>query len=441
MFLEVYAMERREFLNVLAEQIRTRRARPAIIAEIENHIEDQNKAFIAEGMTETEAEEAAVLEMGDPVEAGVALDGIHRPRMEWGVLAGVLLISLLGIILQYVVFSRTYSVEHPWTELFTDEVMRKHLIFTFVGIFLMLLICWADYTMINQYAIVFWILINVLLILCIIKSSFVNGRPQYLAQLSCLMIPFYAGILYHFRGQGIMGLVKSIGCLCIPFAIMIFYYMLSSIVIIGGVVLILIHAAIYKKWFGEKRASLYVKLWCFLLLAALLLLGVIMLYFGKKPLAGYQMARIEAWLHPEKYVVYGSFTGEVAKTAQAVRGESFLMVNAFHEISNVYLWTFLFGYLGTGKGLVLTVLVLGFWGFLFWTVKRQKNQFGSMVSLGCVLFLSFQTIVYLGMNFGVIPPSAAYMPFLSSGGAFLLISYFYMGILLSVCNNSRVAES
>ena len=75
-------MERHEFLEILTEQIRTKRARPFIAKEIEEHIEDQKMDFMAEGMTDLEAEEAAVREMGDPVEAGVALDRIHRPRMK-----------------------------------------------------------------------------------------------------------------------------------------------------------------------------------------------------------------------------------------------------------------------------------------------------------------------------------------------------------------------
>ena len=62
-------MDRNTYLSILQEQIRTKRARPMVVKEMEDHIEDQKCAFMAEGRTEAEAEEEAVREMGDPVEA------------------------------------------------------------------------------------------------------------------------------------------------------------------------------------------------------------------------------------------------------------------------------------------------------------------------------------------------------------------------------------
>ena len=56
---------------------------PVIAKEVEDHIEDQKQVFMAEGMKEEEAEKAAVEEMGDPVEVGVEMDQIHRPKMPW----------------------------------------------------------------------------------------------------------------------------------------------------------------------------------------------------------------------------------------------------------------------------------------------------------------------------------------------------------------------
>ncbi len=438
---EVYVMERREFLATLEEQIRTKRARPMIRKEMENHIEDQKKAFLAEGMTGLEAEAAAVREMGDPVEAGIALDRIHRPRMEWSVLAAVLFISILGFALQYAVTLTAYPAGISIQYDILDSGLGKRLAFMLAGILLMLVICWIDYTFLNKYAVPLWIFVNVLLILCILKSPVINGIPYYLVYVSCLMIPFYVGILYHFRGQGFKGLVKSVGFLCTPLVIMLSYCRSSVIFIIGLAGMILIHVAIYKKWFGERRLLLLGKLWGILFLTAAVFLSIIFLKTGGRLLADYQAARIDAWLHPEKYEELNYFAQEVEKTGRLVRQEDMhLTINMLQEIKNSYFWLFLFKYLGDGKGTALTAMILSFWIFLFRIVSRQKNQFGHMVGLGCVLFLSLETVIYVGMNFSALPPGTIYMPFISEGGAFLLISYFYMGILLSVCNNSRVLE-
>ena len=75
-------MELHEYLDTLSEQIRCKKARPMVVEEIENHINDQAEAYIKNGMEKDEAVNRAVLEMGDPVETGVALDRVHRPRMQ-----------------------------------------------------------------------------------------------------------------------------------------------------------------------------------------------------------------------------------------------------------------------------------------------------------------------------------------------------------------------
>lgn len=77
-------MRREEYLHTLTEQIRCKMARGTIEQEINDHIEDQKEEFLSEGMSQTEAEEAAVREMGDPVEVGLEMDRIHRPTMAWG---------------------------------------------------------------------------------------------------------------------------------------------------------------------------------------------------------------------------------------------------------------------------------------------------------------------------------------------------------------------
>ena len=79
-------MNREEYLNAVVNQIRCKQARDMVKEEIENHIEDQARAYMEMGIEDNEAEQKAVRDMGDPVEAGVSLDRIHRPQMAWQVL-------------------------------------------------------------------------------------------------------------------------------------------------------------------------------------------------------------------------------------------------------------------------------------------------------------------------------------------------------------------
>ena len=86
------------FLDVVAEQIRWKRARPVVTAELERHLEDQRDAFAEEGYEN--AEELAVKEMGDPVIVGTELDRVHRPKPQWGIIVLTIALALAGVLLR-----------------------------------------------------------------------------------------------------------------------------------------------------------------------------------------------------------------------------------------------------------------------------------------------------------------------------------------------------
>ena len=86
------------YLDVVAEQIRWKRARPVVTEELKRHMEDQRDAFIENGLEN--AEELAVEEMGDPVTVGTELDHIHRPKPQWGMIALTVIFALTGAFLR-----------------------------------------------------------------------------------------------------------------------------------------------------------------------------------------------------------------------------------------------------------------------------------------------------------------------------------------------------
>lgn len=70
-----------EYLKIVLEQIRCRKARPYIRQELQDHMEEQIEANMHAGMDCESAEKAAVKDMGDPVETGISLDRIHKPQI------------------------------------------------------------------------------------------------------------------------------------------------------------------------------------------------------------------------------------------------------------------------------------------------------------------------------------------------------------------------
>ncbi|MCZ8521788.1 MULTISPECIES: FtsW/RodA/SpoVE family cell cycle protein [Paenibacillus] len=95
--------EVRSYLNQVCSKIRAREVHREIRQELASHIEELAEEKEAEGCAREEAVRWAVRQMGDPAEVGWNLHRIHRPRLHAGLLAGVLLLVLLGVISMYAV--------------------------------------------------------------------------------------------------------------------------------------------------------------------------------------------------------------------------------------------------------------------------------------------------------------------------------------------------
>ena len=82
-------MKEREYLKELGKKITDSSVRKEIVNEYEAHIEDCKAALMESGMTEVEAEEEAVRQMGDPQEAGEAMDKIYHKVFDSNMFLGM----------------------------------------------------------------------------------------------------------------------------------------------------------------------------------------------------------------------------------------------------------------------------------------------------------------------------------------------------------------
>ncbi len=95
-----------------------------------------------------------------------------------------------------------------------------------------------------------------------------------------------------------------------------------------------------------------------------------------------------------------------------------------------------FGFIG---GFLLFLLFIILFYRIFLIVKKSKNSFESLISLG-ILFLFFvQIFINIGMNLGMMPVTGISLPFISSGGSNLLASFICVGILLALDINYKKA--
>ena len=190
-----------EFIRMLTEQIRCVKARDGVAKEYVNHIHDQAECYEKRGLSHEVAIEMAVKEMGDPVAIGMELDHIHRPKTDWKMLMLVVLLSIAGIVVQYI--TGVLDISHGR--------LGNQCLYMIIGLLAMFGIYFLDYSFIGKYAkLLYWGMFLAYFVYTNLWAETIYGQARCMVMPSYLFIPVYAGILYQYRGQSYMAIVKSI---------------------------------------------------------------------------------------------------------------------------------------------------------------------------------------------------------------------------------------
>lgn len=432
-------MNKEEYLKTVTEQMRCEKARQMVADEIAGHIDDQAEAFTEMGMDAGEAMQKAVEEMGDPVEAGVLLDRAHRPKMAWGVLALIAVISVVSIFVQYIISSGAEGYE-SWYPL-------RQAVYMGIGFVVMMAVYFLDYSIIGKWARgIAVVLLSFLFVNIFYTGIMINGTKGFarigtihvsLSLLTYLYIPVFGAVMYKYRGEGYRALVKCMMWIVVPVFITMRIPSLGTAMNLFAIMFFMLTIAVLKGWFKVKKKAVIGLSWGVMLGAPALFLIAVMRN-GAFFLAEYQAMRIKVWLDPKAYADGAGYQitrmREMMDTSRLI-GENKEGLKAFGDqwvnLNTDYLLTRITSYYGI---LAAAVLV----GMLTWLIVKmlrisfaQKNQLGMMMGCGCGLVFGLQTIVYVLQNFGMMPPSSVYLPFFSYGTG-TIVSYILLGILLSI---------
>lgn len=437
----VICMKKEEYIKTVADQIRYQKARGLVEKELSDHIEDQAESYRKEGMDEEEALDRAVREMGDPVEAGVEFDRVHRPKMEWRLILWIAFLSVLGLVIQYLLALRTGSEQ-------AISHFPVQCVSVAAGFLCMMAVCYVDYSRIGKYAKPLMLVLLFLLFGTSVFGMEINGARRYWKMffgipvdiLPCMLfsVPLFGGVVYSCKGMGRKGFLKSILWMLLPVAGSLRLSSLYTSMVLYGVMLLMVTAGTLKGWFGDRGKRLTAAAWAVSVLlpafwiAALLASGT-----------HYRTARLKAWLavgsdrNGAGYIIgmIRDFLGS-ARWVGAGRGDGdvLLLPNADSD----FLMTYLIAYYGILAAFVLVSLLAL---LLAWCLKvsvRQKNQLGMMMGFGCSLVFLVQAVLHVLVNLSLLPNSSVYLPLFSSGGTATVVSFLLLGVILSVYRYQNV---
>ena len=419
-----------EYLKTVTEQVRCSKMHDSIAEELKDHILDQAEAFEEEGTDHEKALELAVKEMGDPVETGVALDRIHRPRMSVEMLVLVSLISVLSLAFYGMMLMMTE--QNPITG--AGYWVHQQVKYTVVGFVLMLLVYRLDYSMLEKWGRQIAAGILAFVVLSLLAGVQIYGRIYGLrigpvliptSGMIWLYVPAYASVLYAYRGRSGRGLAGLVLWTLLPAFLVLRLPGLNQAILLLMALLLLFSIAVHKYWYQVNKRKLLATVWGIFFLVPIAAIGSGML-------AEYQIERLKAWFGQGQQNYAVQMAQECLHASRILGSSGNMVWQKLPGWSSEYILVSLASVYGLLAVAAAVALLLFLCVKMFRISSRQKNQLGMIIGYGCGMVLLLQSVTVIAMNLGLLPVTSMTVPFFSAGRSNVVSSYILTGLVLSI---------
>jgi cell division protein FtsW len=214
---------------------------------------------------------------------------------------------------------------------------------------------------------------------------------------------------------------------------------LSSAVIVLGIAVCMIFVASpdYKKYIVAVivLAAIAVALWFWA--------G----YMSDNPGAGFRIARLRVWRHPELdprgtgfqtlQSLYAIGSGGVGGKGL---GESIQKLGFLPEAQN----DMIFSIVCEELGLIWAIVIMGVYLLLIWRcmfiAHNAPDLFGALLVVGVMSHFAIQVILNIAVVTNTVPNTGISLPFISYGGSSVVFLLIEIGIVLSVSKGIQLRE-
>ncbi len=97
---------------------------------------------------------------------------------------------------------------------------------------------------------------------------------------------------------------------------------------------------------------------------------------------------------------------------------------------------FIFSVVGEELGFIGAIIIILLICFILirciYIARKARDSYGMFVTIGITAMWAFHAMENIGMSVGVLPVTGIPLPFVSSGGSYMLTSYMAVGIILSI---------
>lgn len=364
---------------------------------------------------------------------------------EYGVIIGVLLLSLVGTIINYSIMSFTHG---GWSSLI------KSVGFLAAGLIVMVGAAHIEYRAYVPIGVFFYLASLLLMAVVAVVGVEINGarrwlrifgitfQPSELAKAALIML-IPAMIIYF--NETLNKAKGIIYCGVVAAAPMLAAWWLtdnfSTAVIIGGIAFLIVAIA-RKPW--KLQAIL-------ILIGIALFIAVVLYVIYQRKTAGisgqnFRLQRIDAWLYddPSNDLSYQTQQSLYAVGAGGLFGrgigKSLQKLGFIPEAQN----DMVFAVLTEELGLVGVVLILILYAYILYRIMmvayNSPNAFSSLVVYGVFFHIALQVVLNIAVVLRFLPNTGVTLPFISSGGTSTLIMMGELGLVLGVARRVRFGD-
>ncbi|SCZ05558.1 cell division protein FtsW, lipid II flippase [Paenibacillus polysaccharolyticus] len=414
------------YLDQICGQVRAREVHNDLREELGNHLEEMTYDKEQEGFTTEEAATYAIEQMGDPADLGKRMHKIHRHRMHWRLLAGVVGMALVGMVLTWIYANSLLDLG--------NEYSSVHLLYTSMGMLAMLFCLFFDYRKWIKSAWWVYILMNVLLwITPVIADSYGSlnrmlilpfGFSIDVTTSALWILPLAIGgiVISHFRsGLNVQMIFTYVALVALP---MVLIYQISDWVRLSlfGCISLLLFGWITRKWLYTLITA------CFCGVAAALLLLVTDQYS--------RFERLSVVFNLDQDSKGMGFMNnaiiDIVKTAGWWgNGTNIPIGSTLKYLYLSYPGVMLIDVFGWSACALFIVGIVWFVNTLFKILPRIQDKFGSMIVLSVTVTLALQLSYSVAIITGMVPIMSIEFPLIGYG-AHVILEYAMIGLLLGV---------
>lgn len=408
------------FVKQVTALIKSKEAKESVALELDQHLKASVQQRMEKGLSPEEAEKQAIQDMGDPVQLGIKMGKLHRPKVDWSLLTLFLLLQLIGFLPLLIA-----NYEHPFS-------ISKKVADVLFGLAIVIILMFFDYRKLKKRARYIWGIACVILGLLFcskVGGMIIMGEPYIQLGLfqanSIIVIPLlfigWAGILNRFADRPWM----MTGLFFLSTAIYSQVSNLSNVMIYMSMVL-----AMYAWAIRKKKKLLIGSIAAAMLLSA----GSLMLLWVASP--PYMKERLFGYLYPESYSDTTGYTplqikkymSEAGWFGQHTLADNFDIPFAFTDTVFVTV-TYTFGWMFS---IVLSLFLITVTIRMCRISIKTKDPFGQLIIIGGTALYTIPLVYNIGMVLGFLPLAGFYLPFVSYGTVPILINAIIIGLVLSV---------